>query len=202
MNAKKITKWVGIALGIAVLGIQLVPVDRSNPEVTREIRWDSPETAEIARRACYDCHSNETVWPWYAYVAPASWRIADHVEHGREHLNFSEWDKPQDDADEIVEVLEEGEMPLSDYLRMHPEADLTDEELEAFIEGVEATLWNDRPLTEEDMEEMEAMPEAPGEAADEDGHDADADGGHVEDTEGHDEDGDEGQGAGTDSRAA
>jgi mono/diheme cytochrome c family protein len=192
MNGKKIAKGVGMAVVILLMGIQLVPVDRSNPEVTREIQWNSAETADIARRACYDCHSNETVWPWYAYVAPVSWRVAEHVEEGREHLNFSEWDKPQDDAEEIVEVLEEGEMPLPDYLRMHPEARLTDEELEAFIEGVEATLWNDRPLTEEDMEEMEGAPGTAEGAAEGEGLDEDADSGHVEDGEGHDDDEDEG----------
>lgn len=191
MNTKKIAKGVGLAIVAGAIVIQLVPVERTNPPVTREIRWNAPETAEIARRACYDCHSNETVWPWYAYVAPVSWRVAEHVEHGREHMNFSEWDTPNEDADEIVEVLEEGEMPLPDYLRLHAEARLTDEELEAFIQGVEATLWNDPPLTEEDLAGAPAM-EGEGQGMDADSAGA-ADGSeHQEEGEGHDADGDEG----------
>jgi hypothetical protein len=135
--------------------IQLWPVERTNPAVTREIHWNSPATEEIAHRACYDCHSNETVWPWYASVAPMKWFLAEHVAEGREHLNFSTWDQPNEDADEIVEKVEEGEMPMSSYLVLHAEARLTDEEKESFRRGVEATLLADPPVGGHEGEEDE-----------------------------------------------
>jgi hypothetical protein len=130
---KKVFKtlfWVALA-GFIV--IQFVPVDRTNPPVTGEISASDP-VVEVLRTACYDCHSNETRWPWYSKVAPVSWRIAQHVRGGRWNLNFSEWNdmdpEDQDHArEEIWEVVEKGAMPLSDYLRMHPEAVLTDSQL-------------------------------------------------------------------------
>lgn len=169
MNA---TVKKGILYGIPaiLILIQFRPVDRSNPAVSREIHWDSPATAELARRACYDCHSNETVWPWYSYVAPVSWLIAEHVEHGRRHLNFSTWDQPNEDADEIVEVVEKGEMPLKQYLPLHAEARLSEEEKEALIAGLKATLAADPPVSEEG----EAAAEGTG-----------MEGGHERATEGH-----------------
>lgn len=133
-------------LATIVIGAQLVPVDRSNPPVTQELKWDSEETRELVSRACFDCHSNQTVWPWYSYIAPISWRVADHVDHGRGHLNFSEWDKPNEDFDEIKEVMDEGEMPLWDYLLMHTEAKLTPEETQALIEGLRISFQNDPPI--------------------------------------------------------
>jgi hypothetical protein len=95
-----------ITLGRVILGvlgagivffaaIQLVPVKRDNPPVVSEPNWDSPQTRALAQRACFDCHSNETVWPWYAHVAPASWLAAHDVHEGRGILNFSDWDHPQ-----------------------------------------------------------------------------------------------------------
>lgn len=146
-------KILGIGLPGLLILIQLWPVDRGNPAVTREIHWDSPATAELVQRACYDCHSNETVWPWYSAVAPMKWLIADHVEDGRRHLNFSTWDQPNEDADEIVEVIEDGEMPLRSYLTLHGEARLSDEEKAAFIAGVRATLRSDPPVGEEEHSE-------------------------------------------------
>ena len=145
MNFRRIAKLAGIVLIVLFALIQLIPVDRTNPAVTQEIQWDSPETAALAQRACYDCHSNQTVWPWYSYVAPISIRVADHVEHGRRHLNFSEWDQPQD-ADDMVDVIVDGEMPLSDYLLLHPEADLSDIEKEMLINGIKLTLSQDPPI--------------------------------------------------------
>jgi len=88
-------RLIVIVVVLAILGfiaIQFIPVDRTNPPVTREIAWNSPETRALAQRACFDCHSNETVWPAYAYVAPISLMLAEHVAYGRDQLNFSEWD--------------------------------------------------------------------------------------------------------------
>ncbi len=73
--------------------IQLVPYGRNhtNPPVLQEPNWDSPQTRALAQRACFDCHSNETEWPWYSHVAPVSWLVQRDVEEGREKVNFSTW---------------------------------------------------------------------------------------------------------------
>jgi len=116
---------------IAVVLIQLIPVDRSNPPVLSDFSGP-PEVATVLRRACYDCHSHETKWPWYGYVAPVSWLLAHDVEEGREELNFSAWSYHANDAKmkaEIVEEIAEGEMPLPIYRLAHPEAKVTDAEL-------------------------------------------------------------------------
>ena len=131
--------------GLLVL-IQLIPVERDNPAVTQEVLWNAPETRALAQRACFDCHSNETIWPWYAYVAPLSIRVANHVHAGREHLNFSAWDQPNEDFEEIEEVISRNEMPLSDYLLMHTAAQLTDTEKQTLIAGFRETLVNDPPI--------------------------------------------------------
>lgn len=134
-----------VVFGILIL-IQFIPVNRTNPAVTQEVQWDSPETRALAQRACFDCHSNETVWPWYSYVAPISLRVASHVEEGRERLNFSAWDQPNEDFEEIEKVINRGEMPLSDYLLLHTEAKLSDAEKEALLAGLKATFTNDPPI--------------------------------------------------------
>ncbi|MEQ8768326.1 MAG: heme-binding domain-containing protein [Planctomycetota bacterium] len=130
-------KRILIVLVVIVLGIQLVPVDRSNPAVAGTIDAP-PEVQDILKRACFDCHSNETKWPWYSYVAPVSWLVADDVEEGREHLNFSEWSKASEKdrrhmIEEVGEEVEEGEMPLDKYVWLHSEADLTDAEKQTLV---------------------------------------------------------------------
>ncbi|MCA9000565.1 MAG: heme-binding domain-containing protein [Planctomycetes bacterium] len=129
-------KWrILLFLVVALVGMQFVPLDRSNPPVTGEI--DAPEKVmTVLRKACYDCHSNEVKWPWYAYVAPMSFAVVHDVEEGREHVNFSEWDKVSAKKrakiiEECWEEVEEGEMPLAIYKPLHPEAKLTAEDLEA-----------------------------------------------------------------------
>jgi hypothetical protein len=92
---------------------------------------------------CFDCHSNETVWPWYSRVAPASWLVTRHVTEGREHLNFSEWSRahePGEAAEESAELILDGEMPTRDYLLIHPEAKLTPAEQQLLIDGLSASL--------------------------------------------------------------
>lgn len=115
-----------LLIGALVLAaaIQLVPVPRSNPPVVVEVEAPA-DVAAILRRACYDCHSNETVWPWYAYVAPVSWLVAYDVHEGREHLNFSDWAAGHDDRDEIGEEVDEGDMPLWWYSVMRSERRLS-----------------------------------------------------------------------------
>ena len=94
---KRILKWAAIILALIFLVIQLIPINRTNPPITQEVQWDSPETRVLAQRACFDCHSNEVIWPWDGYIAPVSWFLANHIEDGKRHLNFSEWDKPNSD---------------------------------------------------------------------------------------------------------
>lgn len=118
-----------VAAGL-LLAIQLVPVDRSNPPVESTVPAP-PAVEEILRRACFDCHSNETAWPWYSRVAPASWIVARDTRQGREHLNFSTWNRldPEERIDLLEEVWEEvdaGDMPMAIYLPLHPEARLTE----------------------------------------------------------------------------
>lgn len=143
---KRMITW-GIAGLIAIfLLIQLIPVNRTNPPVTREIRWDSPQTRALAQRACFDCHSNETIWPWYSNVAPVKFLLANHVREGRQNLNFSEWDRPNEDYEEVEENIVKGYMPLGNYLMMHPEARLTEQEKKQLLDGFKATFDQDPPI--------------------------------------------------------
>lgn len=120
------------AAGVVVflIIIQLVPAGRTNPPVTSEIAAP-PEVAAILQRACYDCHSNKTVWPWYSKVAPMSWKMVKHVNEGRDEMNFTEWDsltaRKQFKAQEKCwEEVQNGKMPLPGYLTFHPDAKLSD----------------------------------------------------------------------------
>ncbi|MBT8337813.1 MAG: heme-binding domain-containing protein [Gemmatimonadetes bacterium] len=119
-----------LALLAVFVALQLYPVDRANPPVTAALDLPEGEVGDILRDACLDCHSHETVWPWYSRIAPASFFVADHVEEGREHLNFSTWTTEDVESrdhmlEEMVEVMEEREMPLRSYTLIHPEARLT-----------------------------------------------------------------------------
>ena len=139
---------VGIGL-VLVLGLaQLVPYgrDHANPPVTREVRWDSARTRELAVGACYDCHSNLTVWPWYSNVAPVSWLVYRDVQEGREKLNFSEWDRPQGETDEVVEAVRDGSMPPLQYKPLHAGARLSDAERAELVRGLQKTLAADPPI--------------------------------------------------------
>ena len=145
MSEEGSSRWsrrIGIAMLLVLVAIQFVPIGEgiSNPPVTQTVKWDSPRTEELARRACYDCHSNETSWPWYAHIAPISWLVAHDVAEGRKHMNFSEWDRPQKNADEAAHQLEEGEMPLTIYTILHPSARLEDAAREHLIKGLKKTL--------------------------------------------------------------
>jgi hypothetical protein len=117
-----------IVLAVILVGIQFIPVERSNPPVTEEINTPSNIKA-ILKKSCYDCHSNESKFPWYAYVAPFSFLVAKDVNNGRRRLNFSEWDKYDKEKSEkilerIMEEVEAGTMPLSIYTIFHPSAKL------------------------------------------------------------------------------
>jgi hypothetical protein len=122
--------------------MQLVPYgrDRSNPPVVLEPAWDSPRTRDLAKRACFDCHSNETQWPWYAKVAPMSWVMERHVTVGRSVLNFSDWTRPYDLAPEAGSKVIRREMPPSSYLVLHDHAKLTQDEKVELARGLRMTM--------------------------------------------------------------
>jgi hypothetical protein len=139
MNWKKITLWGVIALVVVLLGIQLIPYgrDHQNPPVTNEVTWNEPATRDLAVAACYDCHSNETVWPWYSNIAPVSWLVQHDVEEGRQRLNFSEWPPRRLERGEMGEVIYEGYMPPSYYTILHSNAKLTDAEKQVLVNGLQ-----------------------------------------------------------------
>ena len=125
----RVVKWAALAFCVAFIAIQLVPVSRTNPPVQGDFRG-STEVVSVLRRACYDCHSNETVWPWYSRVAPLSWVIAHDVNEGRAALNFSTWnqlsaEKQAEAMKESWEEVAEGKMPTWYYVALHPEARLS-----------------------------------------------------------------------------
>jgi len=133
-------KKILIAVGVILIGIQFIPLDRSNPPVTQEI--DAPiNVLSILETSCYDCHSNETDWPWYSYVAPISFLVVSDVQNGRKRVNFSEWDKYDDKKKEkklehIIEMVEEGDMPIPKYLITHPDAEMDSEKIRVLKDWV------------------------------------------------------------------
>ena len=131
--------WGGL---LVLLLIQFIPYgrDHPNPQVSAEPRWDSPKTRTLFFRACRDCHSNETVWPSYSFVAPISWIVAHDVEEGRSHFNVSEWGPESEHGEDAAEMVAEGEMPMWIYLPFHPEAQLSPEEKESLILGLRRTF--------------------------------------------------------------
>lgn len=147
---RRLRIWGSVVIVAVLIGIQFLPVgiSRDNPPVVQEPQWDSETTRTLAVRACYDCHSNETVWPWYSYVAPGSWLMAKDVHNGREVLNFSEWtpEHMQEVKPETaVELVSKDQMPLPYYEILHPEARLSNDERGQLINGLIETLDATRP---------------------------------------------------------
>lgn len=133
-------KGAGIAV-IVLLLLQALPfLQPDNPPVVNEPAWDRPETRTLAKRACFDCHSNETVWPWYARVAPMSWLVVYDVRQGRAEFNFSDWHAGDMSGRKADEEIRSGRMPLPRYLLLHPEARLTDTEKAELRAGLLATM--------------------------------------------------------------
>jgi hypothetical protein len=139
-------KKILIALVVIFVGIQFIPVERTNPPITKDV--NPPENISvILKTSCYDCHSNETVWPWYSNIAPVSFLIAKDVNEGREHLNFSEWDRYDANRrskkmDGVSELVEKGVMPLSIYTFIHSDAKMNSEKIKAIKEWVAASENN------------------------------------------------------------
>ena len=141
LNRRRLFR-AGAGLLGAVLAIQLVPYGRDhvNPPLVSEPPWDSPATRTLAKQACFDCHSNETEWPAYASIAPASWLVQRDVDQGRAVLNLSEWQRPQKEAAKAPEELREGEMPPSAYMLMHAHARLGAADRGRLAVGLRKTL--------------------------------------------------------------
>lgn len=136
---KKVVLWVVVAGAAVGLIIQFVPYGRehANPQVVNEPVWYDGRTLELARGACFDCHSNQTIWPWYSNIAPTSWMLTRDVTGGRESLNFSEW-QSDDQAIAAAESIEDGSMPPFQYGMMHSAARLSADEKTELIAGLRA----------------------------------------------------------------
>jgi len=148
---KKIIFIIVAGVVALFLIIQLVPYghQHTNPPVLAEPAWDSPQTRDLAVRACFDCHSNDTVWPWYSNVAPISWLVQRDVQEGRQSLNFSEWGQRRQESDDISRLIENGEMPPTQFLILHPGSRLTETEKQQLIQGFQSMFG----VEQEDGEE-------------------------------------------------
>jgi hypothetical protein len=145
---RRVLKTALIVLAVAFAAMQFAGPKRSNPQVDPALGLEAhaevpAAVAATLRRACYDCHSNETRWPWYSRVAPPGWLVAHDVDEGRSHLNFSRWGKynPFDRADMLDEACKEvknGAMPLRPYLLLHSEARLSPQDVEALCAWTQA----------------------------------------------------------------
>jgi hypothetical protein len=142
---KKKLKWLALG-GVAVFAIlQVFNPPRTNPPVQNDFATAAkppPEVASSLRAACYDCHSDETIWPLYSRIAPVSWLVASDVNEGRHHLNFSAWPTEQSaaakDLDRINEVIDYREMPPAKYTLIHAEARLNDKQRKAILDWTSA----------------------------------------------------------------
>jgi hypothetical protein len=139
-NLMKYLMYIVLAgLAVFVL-IQFIPVDRTNPPITQEPTWSSPEARALVKEHCFQCHSNETEWPWYSYIAPGSWLIKWDVVNAHEAFNFSEWDTNRGSLDEMIETIQEGEMPPIQYTIFHPSSVMNNEQKQALIDALTSSL--------------------------------------------------------------
>lgn len=136
--------WILLGVIVILALIQLITIDKTNPPVNPKKDflniYNTPsQTASYIRNACYDCHSNETDYPWYSSYAPFSWMIKKHIDNGRGNLNFSTWADYEDDKkkyklDEIIEEIEMHKMPIKSYANMHSKAQLNREQLQNIVD--------------------------------------------------------------------
>jgi mono/diheme cytochrome c family protein len=154
---KRAGKAVAAVLTGAFILIQFVPssFDRTAQPVTGEPAWDSPETRTTFYSVCGDCHSNQTVYPWYSRIAPGSWLIEQDIRKGRKHFNVSEWDRSQRGGDDAADEVRKGSMPVGPYLLMHPGANLSAAEKKRFVEGLHKTFGSTPDSTEYNSYESE-----------------------------------------------
>ena len=150
------SKIIILLIFIVLTGIQLIPIkipeNKTTLTTTESYNYLPDEIHNILNQSCFDCHSNFTNYPWYSKIAPASWLVARDVRLGRENLNFSEWDtlskrKKIKQLTEILETIEEKEMPLPYYLIIHRNANLSEDEKEKISQWVSSktdSLLNQR----------------------------------------------------------
>jgi hypothetical protein len=135
-----IIKWLIILLVGAVLLLTVIALlMETNPPVTSEPPWDSPQTRALAQRACFDCHSNETIWPWYDKLPVSSWLAVFDTLRGRGELNFSEWRTGERSRD-VAEAIQRGSMPPAIYTLIHANAILNAQEKQQLIQGLQNSL--------------------------------------------------------------
>lgn len=139
----KVLVWVLAGTAVVLVGSQLVPVDTTNPPPEGAMVLPAGETGQLLKAACMDCHSHETVWPWYAHVTPVKFLVASHVNEGRSKLNLSTWaaqspSRQSRKLEEIAELVLEGEMPEGTYTWMHPGARLTDAQRQVIVDWANA----------------------------------------------------------------
>lgn len=140
-------KSIAITSLAAIAILQILPLGPQfiNPPISGEPHWDSPRTKELFTRACADCHSHTTTYPWYSNIAPVSWLIAHDINEGREHFNVSAWGTQlKNEGDDAAKEVKEGEMPMWIYTLAHPEARLMDNEKNELIEGLEKTFAEEK----------------------------------------------------------
>jgi hypothetical protein len=136
-------KKILIGILVVLVAIQFFQIDKTNPVADEKLDFlvmnnTSPEIATQIKASCYDCHSNQSVYPAYTYVQPVGWFVKNHIEEGKEHLNFSEFGnfsakKQAHKLEESYEMIEKGEMPLSSYTIIHKEAVLDEEQQNVLI---------------------------------------------------------------------
>jgi mono/diheme cytochrome c family protein len=139
---KKTILYLGIAAVVIFGLIQLVPFghDHTNPPTVFEPNWVSPEARALVKQSCFQCHSNETEWPWYSNIAPASWLVAMDVKEGREQFNFSDWQNHPGEVDEMAEEIQDGGMPPIQYWMFHPSSKLNDQQKQDLIQALEQSI--------------------------------------------------------------
>lgn len=143
-NMKKVFVYVLLA-GVVVFGlIQLLPIgkDHNNPPTVSEPKWNSLATRADVKEHCFQCHSNETEWPWYSNIAPASWLISADVVEGRARFNFSDWNQHPGELDEMIEEIDRGAMPPIQYWIFHPSSRLSAAQKTSLIQELTATINN------------------------------------------------------------
>jgi len=141
----RVVRWILIVFLVAFIGAQFVRPVRDNPPTPPASSLApraTPEVASILDRACRDCHSNDTRWPWYTNVSPTNWLVANHVHHGREHFNYSSWvSYDEDDQDKFLgkmcNLAQRRRMPLPSYLLMHRDAKLSDADIKTLCDWTE-----------------------------------------------------------------
>jgi hypothetical protein len=143
-RALRVFRWSFLVVVVLFVAVQFVRPAKTNPSSEQSLSIEnhtqvSPTVASIFDRSCNDCHSNKTRWPWYSNVAPVSWFVINHVNEGRSDMNLSEWGKLDRNRqrrrlEDICEMVESGEMPLSSYTPLHPGSKLTQADVKAICD--------------------------------------------------------------------